>query len=209
MVAFMVALTDERVRNESAPFDHPEIFIPNGDPNIVVPDVLMRIPAKDASGIAAPPIALTLNAVPGLTNRASIQISGTKESAATTVQVQVNAGAPVQATATSDTTWSVTIELTAGPNTITVTGTDALGSVTLTAAVTRTISAGSFSGGPVTIVDALRALHIAVGVITPTADDLLRGDVAPLANGVPAPDGRIGVDDALLILKKVAGLVSF
>lgn len=30
MVEFFLALTDERVRNESAPFDHPEIFVPEG-----------------------------------------------------------------------------------------------------------------------------------------------------------------------------------
>jgi hypothetical protein len=30
VVAFLLALTDERVRYEKAPFDHPEIFIPNG-----------------------------------------------------------------------------------------------------------------------------------------------------------------------------------
>lgn len=30
MVAFMKALTDERVRWEMAPFDHPELFLPNG-----------------------------------------------------------------------------------------------------------------------------------------------------------------------------------
>lgn len=30
MVAFMEALTDERVRWEMAPFDHPELFLPNG-----------------------------------------------------------------------------------------------------------------------------------------------------------------------------------
>jgi hypothetical protein len=85
--------------------------------------------------------------------------------------------------------------------------------VTLEAAVTRVISDGSLMGGPVggpvVMADALKALHIAVGVITPTADDLIRGDVAPQVNGVPAPDGRIGVDDALLILKKAAGLINF
>lgn len=32
LVAFMKTLTDERVRNESAPFDHPELIIPNGHP---------------------------------------------------------------------------------------------------------------------------------------------------------------------------------
>jgi len=111
--------------------------------------------------------------------------------------------------AASDTTWNASIDLVAGLNTILVTGTDAAGSVTLEAAVTRVVSSGSFIGGPVGIADALRALYIAVGVITPTLDDMIRGDVAPMVNGLPAPDGRIGVDDALLILKKVAGLVNF
>jgi cytochrome c peroxidase len=32
LVAFMLALTDERVRFEQAPFDHPQLFVPNGHP---------------------------------------------------------------------------------------------------------------------------------------------------------------------------------
>ncbi|GAA6616883.1 cytochrome-c peroxidase [Scytonema sp. NUACC26] len=32
LVAFLKALTDERVRLEKAPFDHPQLFIPNGHP---------------------------------------------------------------------------------------------------------------------------------------------------------------------------------
>jgi cytochrome c peroxidase len=32
IVDFLLALTDERVRWEEAPFDHPEIFVPNGSP---------------------------------------------------------------------------------------------------------------------------------------------------------------------------------
>ena len=32
LVAFMKALTDERVRLEKAPFDHPQLFVPNGHP---------------------------------------------------------------------------------------------------------------------------------------------------------------------------------
>ena len=32
LVAFMLTLTDERVRIQSAPFDHPQLFIPNGHP---------------------------------------------------------------------------------------------------------------------------------------------------------------------------------
>jgi cytochrome c peroxidase len=32
LVAFLKTLTDPRVRNESAPFDHPELFVPDGHP---------------------------------------------------------------------------------------------------------------------------------------------------------------------------------
>jgi cytochrome c peroxidase len=32
LVAFLKGLTDERVRNQRAPFDHPQLFIPNGHP---------------------------------------------------------------------------------------------------------------------------------------------------------------------------------
>jgi hypothetical protein len=32
LVQFLLALTDDRVRNEKGPFDHPQIFVPNGHP---------------------------------------------------------------------------------------------------------------------------------------------------------------------------------
>ena len=42
LVAFMLALTDERVKYSRAPFDHPSLNLPNGDP----------IPAVGAEGVA-------------------------------------------------------------------------------------------------------------------------------------------------------------
>lgn len=33
LVAFLVSLTDDRVLNEKAPFDHPELILPNGNPD--------------------------------------------------------------------------------------------------------------------------------------------------------------------------------
>jgi hypothetical protein len=211
IVAFLKSLTDERVRNQSAPFDHPEIFIPNLDPNIVAPDVMTRIPAKDAFGIAAPAIALTIDPLPAVTNKTSLLVSGTKETAATTVEVKVNNGAAIPATATSATTWNAQISgFAGGANTITAIGTDPAGSVTLTTTLTVIFSDGKLgAAGPVGVADAVKALRIAVGLITATADDMLHGDVAPLVNGVPAPDGRIDVSDAMLVLKKAVGLVSF
>jgi hypothetical protein len=51
LIAFLLALTDERVRNESAPFDHPELLVPIGsnpdNPNL---DQFMRIPAVGRFG---------------------------------------------------------------------------------------------------------------------------------------------------------------
>ncbi|MGE5807887.1 MAG: Ig-like domain-containing protein, partial [Nitrospirota bacterium] len=74
--------------------------------------------------------------------------------------------------------------------------------------------------GKADVSDALRAMKIALGLITPTANDLLHYRVAPLGpDGVPAPDcspsipqpcrsGTIGVGDALLILRKAAGFTT-
>jgi hypothetical protein len=64
--------------------------------------------------------------------------------------------------------------------------------------------------GKTDISDAMRAMQIAVGIITPTAADLLHYDVAPLgADGIPVPNQKITVEDALLILRKATGLPSF
>jgi hypothetical protein len=70
LVAFLKALTDDRVRWEKAPFDHPSLSVPNGHPfnetsvlrNGTTPyamDSVMTIPAVGAAGRAAvglPPI---------------------------------------------------------------------------------------------------------------------------------------------------------
>jgi hypothetical protein len=74
---------------------------------------------------------------------------------------------------------------------------------TVTVAVNSRAS-GSFTGAPVSMNDALKAIRIAVGLVTPTADDLLNGDVAPPG----APDGQINAADALLILRRAVGLVN-
>jgi hypothetical protein len=59
------------------------------------------------------------------------------------------------------------------------------------------------------ISDALRAVRIAIGLIMPTPADLAAGDVAPLVNGKPAPDGKIGIEDAILILRKSLDLINW
>ncbi|MBK5277181.1 MAG: Ig-like domain-containing protein [Desulfuromonadales bacterium] len=64
--------------------------------------------------------------------------------------------------------------------------------------------------GVTTIADALKVLRIAVNLIPPTQDDKNHGDVAPLGpDGKPQPDGNIDIQDALVILRKAVGLVSW
>ncbi|MBI4266771.1 MAG: hypothetical protein HY668_00175 [Chloroflexi bacterium] len=64
LIKFLLTLTDERVRNDMAPFDHPQLFIPNGHPgdrnavtqfNVVdgvkqAVDITTEIPAVGSSG---------------------------------------------------------------------------------------------------------------------------------------------------------------
>ena len=59
LAAFLDALTDERVRTAAAPFDHPQLFVPNGHPgndsaviqaNDQAIDALVEIPATGRNG---------------------------------------------------------------------------------------------------------------------------------------------------------------
>lgn len=53
LLAFLVSLTDERVRFQQAPFDHPQLFIPNGPgaPRTIMPgEQLFEIPAVGRFG---------------------------------------------------------------------------------------------------------------------------------------------------------------
>ncbi len=56
------------------------------------------------------------------------------------------------------------------------------------------------------ISEALDALRMSLGERAPTAADLARYDLAPLINGVTRADGRIDIQDVIVILRKVVGL---
>lgn len=135
LVAFMNSMTDERVRNESAPFDHPELYVPNGALSDGTTEFL-KLPARDARGLPAPSIAMTLDPVAGPIRLTRVRLSGTKALTAT-VTVSANGGAPVQASAGAGATWSLTvIGLVEGDNSLLVSATDLAGQVSsLTALV--------------------------------------------------------------------------
>ena len=53
LTAFLLALTDDRVRMQQAPFDHPQLFVPNGDSAAGI-DNTVEVPAVGASGAPTP-----------------------------------------------------------------------------------------------------------------------------------------------------------
>ena len=57
--------------------------------------------------------------------------------------------------------------------------------------------------------DLLIGIRILQGRIIATTEQQLHGDVAPLVNGSPAPDGEITLGDIAVLERKVQGLVSF
>ena len=67
VVAFLKSLTDERVRNQSAPFDHPSLTVPNGAAvsNGVLTEQTITIPATGAAGGA--PLARFCDSLDGAT----------------------------------------------------------------------------------------------------------------------------------------------
>ena len=60
----------------------------------------------------------------------------------------------------------------------------------------------------VEVLDALRALKVAVGLIDPTPRERITGDVHPDNDPEPDGDGDIDVLDALRILKASVGLAT-
>jgi len=70
-----------------------------------------------------------------------------------------------------------------------------------------TLPSGNIDGyGGVDLTDVLLALQIAVGKVTATSDQLVRGDVAPVVNGISQPNGKIDIADVIVILGKVVGI---
>lgn len=74
----------------------------------------------------------------------------------------------------------------------------------------QNIHDGDLNGdGKVDVADVLLGNRIISGQITPTADQLQHGDVAPLVNGVPTPNGVFDLGDLVVIERKALGDVNF
>ncbi|MBI2859927.1 MAG: hypothetical protein HYX91_00280 [Chloroflexi bacterium] len=115
VIAFLESLTDLRVAAKSAPFDHPELFVPEGSP-----DILTRIPATNSFGQALPPPNLTFNPVASPTNTANQTITGTVGDDLTPA-VTVNTTATVGPVTVTGGNWSANVTgLIEGANVVTV-----------------------------------------------------------------------------------------
>ena len=63
------------------------------------------------------------------------------------------------------------------------------------------------AAAPFTIIDALMALQMSAGIINPETAQTLRMDVAPMVKGISVGDGKVDVEDALVILYMAVGLI--
>jgi cytochrome c peroxidase len=161
-----------------------------------------------------PPV-LTVNPVSSLIGTSTLTIGGTVElgsvpsvsvdTAATVGTVRTVPGAGIS-------TWSCDISgLPGGVNTMTVNVFDfVFNQTSAQQVVTRILPDGNFKGsGVVDITDCLKALRFVVGLDQPSIEDILHGDIAPFVNGLPTRNNLIDIADALLILRKTVGLVTF
>jgi len=158
------------------------------------------------------PPPLTLDELPTPARATASQLLTGSTEAGIVPLITVAGGTPVAPDSITGGTWSYRLGgLPAGVNRITVASSDAAGNQSTVSAEVELVRVdGNLNGtGEADLSDALTALRIAVGLVVPTPAQLLAGDVAPLVDGVPAPDDRIEIADALTILRKVVGLLSF
>jgi Big-like domain-containing protein len=179
----------------------------------------VQLEAIDAAGnTATKQVALTVDTIvspftltaPAATHLKALAINGTVE-AGSTVTVAVGTGAATAATVTG-TNWNFPIPtLVDGVNNITVNATDTIGNTgTKLATITVVPADGKITGAATVVLgDALKALQFATGLVKATPVESVHADVAPLVNGVPAPNGKVDTGDVVVILRKAVGLGNF
>lgn len=171
---------------------------------------LLAVTATDAFGNSvtsyrsirikiSPPANFSLTPFTGQTTT----LSGTLEPGST-IFVKDTSGnnlVPPQ-TVGADGTWSVTLPSPYDPATMNLFALDQAGNSTRNGRLAN-------DNRPPDITDAVSAMQIARGHSIATIGQLLHGDVAPLVNGKPAPDGIIDSGDVLVILRKLLGFINY
>lgn len=153
-----------------------------------------------------PPVT-TPNPVAGTYTTLPLSVTLTSNETAT-IYYTTDGTTPTTASAQYVSTAPISIPI-ASPTTIRYFSVDQAGnSEAVNTAIWTALPSGNLGYGG-TVSDALRALMIAQGLITPTAADMMNGDVAPLIGGTPHPDGKIDLGDVIVLLRKAVGLVTW
>jgi hypothetical protein len=169
--------------------------------------------------LSKPSLAVTAPSQDITTGQGSYLLTGTTSDADSAVGVTVSMDGKTYTPTVSAGTFSQQLAFSSQKQyAVTVTATDQAGnSATVQRNITYSASTavtgdttGDVNGdGTVDLRDVLLALRISIGAVTPTAEQLARGDVGPLAGGKPAPDGTIDISDAVVIMERSLGLVSW
>ncbi|RII24924.1 MAG: hypothetical protein CXR31_15805, partial [Geobacter sp.] len=136
------------------------------------------------------------------------RLSGTVELGST---VLVKSGTTLLATATVENgAWSADLGTAAyDPTALQILAYDAAGNSTALGLKYQFPDGDVDGNGTVTMADALTAIRVVVNNVPPTPSQLAHGDIGPLLDGKPNPNGAIDLVDALLILRKAVGLKSW
>ena len=163
----------------------------------------------------APTLAITSPSQDVSTAAATMTVGGTVSDNRDTIQtvtVSVDGQTVTPATAVTNGSFSQLLTLpTLKIYAVTVSSTDLAGNVaTVQRNITRRLPNGAINGSAEpSLADALKVLNVSVGLTTLSAAEKVNADVAPLVNGKPVPDGTVDVGDALIILKRVIGLLTW
>lgn len=153
-------------------------------------------------------LAVTDPPVDSRTGRISYAMEGTVSGDPVSVSIVDHANGKSYAASVENGIFRQQLELAAGrshPVTVTAVARSG-GSVTVTRNLLQARLGAVAGGDVVSLVDAVVALKIAIGILDPTAEQLSRGDVAPVVEGVAVGDGRVDVEDVLVILRMALGL---
>ncbi len=170
--------------------------------DVVVPTVAVTTPTNNATVTGTVTVSANASDNVGVT-RVEFYVDGTLSAAANSSPYSYS--------------WNSSA-VTNGSHTLSAKSYDAAGNVSATSLIVVTVNNVSIqqsqiipgdinNDGIVDVADALLALQIAVDNVHVSPQQLLRGDVAPLINGVSVPNGVIDAGDAIVILFKTVGKV--
>jgi FtsP/CotA-like multicopper oxidase with cupredoxin domain len=168
------------------------------------------------SGTLEPPITASITLDTTAPSTTPSPIAGTYTGLPLTVTLSTNETATIYYTLDGSTPTSASLVYTAPiaipvavPTVLKYFSIDTVGNgETIKTGVWEALPEGDLGNGG-NVNDALRALLISTGVVSPSASEMQHGDVAPLVGGKPQPDGVIDIGDVVVILRKAVGLVTW